>query len=160
MNSKDFNNMYCKPLKALLKLAKNIRNVELCKEGCQEEYYKDKKKIKEIFDIAYRDISKGEEIKDYILYFDGVAVDEPYDGLEFKSEEEEFYYNNAESKLVILIEDDAEFKISFKIKHLKQFNIDYNKVYTVVKYATEITKKSQMHPLKSAWLSSYKLIDY
>lgn len=157
MKNKDFYNMYCKPLKELLNLVKKMKNIELCADGVDKKKYKEEsKKIKELFDATLRDITEKKEINDYILYFDAIAVDEPYDGLEFKDDEEEFYYYNSESKLVFM-DTDGELKICFKIRNLKQFNIDYEKVCTVVKYAIETTKRSQMHPLKSAWLSSYDL---
>lgn len=157
MKNKDFYNMYSKPLKELLNIVKKMRNIELCEDGVSPNKYKeDSQKIKKLFDGALRDILEGEKIDDYILYFDGVAVDD--DDIE-RTVEEEFYYNNSESKLVFM-DPESELKVYFKIRHLKQFNIAYEDVYTVVKYATEMTKRSQMHPLKSAWLSSYELRNY
>ena len=81
-----------------------------------------------------------------MLYFDGTPVDEPYDGLEFKTLEEEFYYNNGNSYLVF--RDTNNFEVTFKIKYLKGY--DFKIVYKVVEKAVNCTKANP-------GLSKYKL---
>ncbi len=91
----------------------------------------DMEKIKMLFNVALDNI--------LLMYFDGRYVIEPYEGLEFKSLEEEFYYNNSNSYLVFKDEESRE--VAFKIKYLKGFNFD--RVYKVVEKAFLYTKN---HP--------------
>ena len=98
-----------------------------------------KERINKLFDIAMNE--------SVIVYFDGRYVEEPYDGLEFKTEEEEFYYYNSSSYIVFV--DDYNFKVRFKIRYLKDKNYKPD-VYKVVEKACIYTKA---HPE----VSDYKL---
>ncbi len=82
----------------------------------------------------------------FIIYFDGRYVDFPYDGLEFKSEKEEFFFNNWNSYIVFV--DDTGFKVRFKIKWMEM--LPYEKVYKLVEIGYYYTKA---HPE----VSKYKL---
>lgn len=97
-----------------------------------------KERINKLFDIAMNET--------VTVYFDGRYVEEPYDGLEFKTEKEEFYYYNSSSYLVFV--DDENFKVRFTIRNIK--NKNYAKVYKVVEKACIYTKA---HPE----VSDYKL---
>ncbi len=97
-----------------------------------------KERINKLFDIAMNET--------VTVYFDGRYVEELYDGLEFKTEKEEFYYYNSSSYLVFV--DDENFKVRFTIRNIK--NKNYAKVYKVVEKACIYTKA---HPE----VSDYKL---
>ena len=97
-----------------------------------------RERIKKLFDIALED--------KFMLYFDGTAVDDPPDGIEFKTIEETFFYNNGNSYLVF--RDSNNFEVAFKIKYLREY--DFQRVYDVTKKATECTKANPS-------LSKYKL---
>lgn len=97
-----------------------------------------KERINKLFDIAMNET--------VTVYFDGRYVEELYDGLEFKTEKEEFYYYNSSSYLVFV--DDEDFKVRFTIRSIK--NKNYAKVYKVVEKACIYTKA---HPE----VSDYKL---
>ena len=65
-------------LKEFLNLDGKSKAYDLNLDNCKNnEYDITKKQIKQLFDIALED--------KFILYFDGVPVDDPYDGLEFKT---------------------------------------------------------------------------
>ena len=117
-----------------LNIDKNIKGIDLS----LDTVYMNRERIRKLFDVALEE--------KFTLYFDGRYVEEPYDGLEFKTLEEEFYYNNGNSYLVF--EDTTGFKVTFKIKCLKEYN--FNKVYKVVEKAVIYTKA---HPE----VSEYKL---
>gem|GEM_PF-5169007 len=105
----------------------------------KDEVEVNKERINKLFDIAMNE--------SVIVYFDGRYVEEPYDGLEFKTEEEEFYYYNSSSYIVFV--DDYNFKVRFKIRYLKHKNYKPD-VYKVVEKACIYTKA---HPE----VSDYKL---
>lgn len=86
--------------------------------------------------LFYLGLSKDNK---FDMYFYGVPVPEPYDGYEFGSEEEEFYYNNSRSYIVF--RDKFNCKVKFKLKTLKYY--DFDLVTEVVKKAIEYTKE---HP--------------
>lgn len=124
-------------LKEYLGVDVKDKRYDLSLDACESKEA-NQKRIKQLFDIALEE--------DFILYFDGVAVDDPYDGLDLSDLKDEFYYNNGNSFLVF--EDKDGFKVSFKIKYLKEY--DYERVYKVTEKAVEYTKK---HPE----VSKYKL---
>lgn len=117
-----------------LDIDKNIKGIDLSLDtvGTNSE------RINKLFDIALEEV--------FLLYYDGRYVEEPYEGLEFETMEEEFYYYNGNSYLVF--EDYTGFKVSFKVKCLKEY--EFSKVYKVVEKACNYTKA---HPE----VSEYKL---
>ena len=116
------------------------KEVDLSLDTChKDEVEVNKERINKLFDIAMNE--------SVIVYFDGRYVEEPYDGLEFKTEEEEFYYYNSSSYIVFV--DDYNFKVRFKIRYLKDKNYKPD-VYKVVEKACIYTKA---HPE----VSDYKL---
>lgn len=115
-------------LKNFLNIDEDVQNKDLSLDACNEKEFEANKKIKNLFDIALEER--------FLLYFDGRYVMEPYDGLEFKTLEEEFYYNNGNSYLVF--SDSNDFKVTFKIKYLREYN--FNMVYKVVEKAVIYTK--------------------
>ena len=126
--------------KDFLNLKTIAQEVDLSLDTChKEEVEVNKERINKLFDIAMND--------SILVYFDGRYVEEPYDGLEFKTEEEEFYYYNSSSYIVFV--DDYNFKVRFKIRYLKDKNYKPD-VYKVVEKACIYTKA---HPE----VSDYKL---
>ena len=126
--------------KDFLNLNTIAQEVDLSLDTChKEEVEVNKERINKLFDIAMND--------SILVYFDGRYVEEPYDGLEFKTEEEEFYYYNGSSYIVFV--DDNNFKVRFKIRYLKDKNYK-PEVYKVVEKACFYTKA---HPE----VSDYKL---
>ncbi len=126
--------------KDFLNLNTIAQEVDLSLDTChKEEVEVNKERINKLFDIAMND--------SILVYFDGRYVEEPYDGLEFKTEEEEFYYYNGSSYIVFV--DDNNFKVRFKIRYLKDKNYKPD-VYKVVEKACIYTKA---HPE----VSDYKL---
>ena len=126
--------------KDFLNLNTIAQEVDLSLDTChKEEVEVNKERINKLFDIAMNE--------SVIVYFDGRYVEEPYDGLEFKTEEEEFYYYNGSSYIVFV--DDNNFKVRFKIRYLKDKNYKPD-VYKVVEKACIYTKA---HPE----VSDYKL---
>lgn len=126
--------------KDFLNLKTIAQEVDLSLDTChKEEVEVNKERINKLFDIAMNE--------SVIVYFDGRYVEEPYDGLEFKTEEEEFYYYNSSSYIVFV--DDYNFKVRFKIRYLKDKNYKPD-VYKVVEKACIYTKA---HPE----VSDYKL---
>ena len=126
--------------KDFLNLKTRAQEVDLSLDTChKEEVEVNKERINKLFDIAMNE--------SVIVYFDGRYVEEPYDGLEFKTEEEEFYYYNSSSYIVFV--DDYNFKVRFKIRYLKDKNYK-PEVYKVVEKACIYTKA---HPE----VSDYKL---
>ena len=126
--------------KDFLNLKTIAQEVDLSLDTChKEEVEVNKERINKLFDIAMNE--------SVIVYFDGRYVEEPYDGLEFKTEEEEFYYYNSSSYIVFV--DDYNFKVRFKIRYLKDKNYK-PEVYKVVEKACIYTKA---HPE----VSDYKL---
>ena len=97
-----------------------------------------KERIKKLFGIALEN--------KFMLYFDGTAVDDPPDGMELTTIEQQFFYNNGNSFLVF--RDDENFEVAFKIKYLREYN--FNKVYEITRIAN---KKTKANPE----LSNYKL---
>ena len=125
--------------KDFLNLKTRAQEVDLSLDTChKEEVEVNKERINKLFDIAMNET--------VTVYFDGRYVEEPYDGLEFKTEKEEFYYYNSSSYLVFV--DDENFKVRFTIRNIK--NKNYAKVYKVVEKACIYTKA---HPE----VSDYKL---
>ncbi len=125
-------------LKEFLNLDGKSKAYDLNLDNCKNnEYDITKKQIKQLFDIALED--------KFILYFDGVPVDDPYDGLEFKTLEEEFYFNNGNSYLVFRDEEGTE--VLFKIKCLKEY--DFEKVY-------KVTEKAVIYTQSNSQISKYK----
>ena len=139
--------------KDFLNLNTIAQEVDLSLDTChKEEVEVNKERINKLFDIAMND--------SILVYFDGRYVEEPYDGLEFKTEEEEFYYYNGSSyeeeefyyyngSSYIVFVDDNNFKVRFKIRYLKDKNYK-PEVYKVVEKACIYTKA---HPE----VSDYKL---
>lgn len=126
--------------KDFLNLNTIAQEVDLSLDTChKEEVEVNKERINKLFDIAMNE--------SVLVYFDGRYVEEPYDGLEFKTEEEEFYYYNGSSYIVFV--DDNNFKVRFKIRYLKDKNYKLE-VYKVVEKACIYTKA---HPE----VSDYKL---
>ena len=126
--------------KDFLNLKTRAQEVDLSLDTChKDEVEVNKERINKLFDIAMNE--------SVIVYFDGRYVEEPYDGLEFKTEEEEFYYYNGSSYIVFV--DDNNFKVRFKIRYLKDKNYK-PEVYKVVEKACFYTKA---HPE----VSDYKL---
>ena len=126
--------------KDFLNLKTRAQEVDLSLDTChKDEVEVNKERINKLFDIAMNE--------SVLVYFDGRYVEEPYDGLEFKTEEEEFYYYNGSSYLVFV--DDYDFKVRFKIRYLKDKNYK-PEVYKVVEKACIYTKA---HPE----VSDYKL---
>ena len=126
--------------KDFLNLKTRAQEVDLSLDTChKDEVEVNKERINKLFDIAMND--------SILVYFDGRYVEEPYDGLEFKTEEEEFYYYNGSSYIVFV--DDNNFKVRFKIRYLKDKNYK-PEVYKVVEKACIYTKA---HPE----VSDYKL---
>ena len=126
--------------KDFLNLKTRAQEVDLSLDTCHEEEVEvNKERINKLFDIAMNET--------VTVYFDGRYVEEPYDGLEFKTEEEEFYYYNSSSYIVFV--DDYNFKVRFKIRYLKDKNYKPD-VYKVVEKACIYTKA---HPE----VSDYKL---
>lgn len=116
-------------LKSFLRVTDEVTEIELGKEKEDKATIEaDINRIKMLFGIALED--------KFVMYFDGGYVDDPYDGLEFKTEEEEFYYNNGRSYLVF--EGDKGFKVRIKIPALKIFS--YQSVCEVVIKAIDYTK--------------------
>ena len=99
-------------LKEFLELDVNVKRYDLSLDACKDKEA-NQKRIKQLFDIALEE--------KFILFFDGVAVDDPYDGLDLSELKDEFYYNNGNSFLVF--EDKDGFKVSFKIKYLKEYDL-------------------------------------
>lgn len=125
--------------KDFLNLKTKAQEVDLSLDTChKEEVEVNKERINKLFDIAMNET--------VTVYFDGRYVEELYDGLEFKTEKEEFYYYNSSSYLVFV--DDENFKVRFTIRSIK--NKNYAKVYKVVEKACIYTKA---HPE----VSDYKL---
>lgn len=125
--------------KDFLNLRTKAQEVDLSLDTCHEEEVEvNKERINKLFDIAMNET--------VTVYFDGRYVEELYDGLEFKTEKEEFYYYNSSSYLVFV--DDENFKVRFTIRNIK--NKNYAKVYKVVEKACIYTKA---HPE----VSDYKL---
>ena len=125
-------------LKEFLNLDGKSKAYDLNLDNCKNnEYDITKKQIKQLFDIALED--------KFILYFDGVPVDDPYDGLEFKTLEEEFYFNNGNSYLVFRDEEGTE--VLSKIKYLKEY--DFEKVY-------KVTEKAVIYTQSNSQISKYK----
>ena len=125
-------------LKEFLNLDGKSKAYDLNLDNCKNnEYDITKKQIKQLFDIALED--------KFILYFDGVPVDDPYDGLEFKTLEEEFYFNNGNSYLVFRDEEGTE--VLFKIKCLKEY--DFEKVY-------KVKEKAVIYTQSNSQISKYK----
>lgn len=125
--------------KDFLNLKTKAQEVDLSLDTCHEvEVEVNKERINKLFDIAMNET--------VTVYFDGRYVEEPYDGLEFKTEKEEFYYYNSSSYLVFV--DDENFKVRFTIRSIK--NKNYAQVYKVVEKACLYTKA---HPE----VSDYKL---
>lgn len=128
-------------LKSFLKITEEVMEIELGKDKTNKATIEaDNDRIKMLFDIALLD--------KFVMYFDGGYVDDPYDGLEFKTEEEEFYYNNGRSYLVF--EDESGFKVRIRIPCLKIF--EYQNVCEVVIKAIEYTKA---HPEVSEYKFFY-----
>jgi len=126
--------------KDFLNLKTKAQEVDLSLDTChKKEVEVNKERINKLFDIAMNE--------SVLVYFDGRYVEEPYDGLEFKTEEEEFYYYNSSSYIVFV--DDYNFKVRFKIRYLKDKNYKPD-VYKVVEKACIYTKA---HPE----VSDYKL---
>ena len=126
--------------KDFLNLKTKAQEVDLSLDTChKKEVEVNKERINKLFDIAMNE--------SVLVYFDGRYVEEPYDGLEFKTEEEEFYYYNGSSYIVFV--DDYDFKVRFKIRYLKDKNYKPD-VYKVVEKACIYTKA---HPE----VSDYKL---
>lgn len=121
-------------LRKFLNIDKNLKGMDLSLDILTDN----KERIKKLFDIALEE--------EFTVYFDGRYVEEPYDGLEFKTIEEEFYYYNSNSYLVF--KDNIGDQVCFKIKFLKEY--DFEKVYKVVEKACNYTKA---HPE----VSEYKL---
>lgn len=96
---------------------------------------RNKEKIKKLIQTAPE--------KRFIIYFDPYPVDEIYDGYEFESEEEEFYYYNKDSSLVF--QDITNFKVRVKISTIKSIksSMTFEEIRTAVKIAADYTKK---HP--------------
>ncbi len=116
--------------KDFLNLKTRAQEVDLSLDTChKDEVEVNKERINKLFDIAMNE--------SVIVYFDGRYVEEPYDGLEFKTEEEEFYYYNSSSYIVFV--DDYNFKVRFKIRYLKDKNYKPD-VYKVVEKACIYTK--------------------
>ncbi len=130
-------------LKKYLNIESKRNDIILCDDEFQKldanQIETEKFKIKMLFDIALD--------SDFIIYFDGRYVIEPYDGLEFKTEEEEFYYNNCKSYIVV-VDEKHNFIVRFRIKWLQ--GLPYEKVYKLVERACNYTKA---HPE----VSDYKL---
>ena len=125
--------------KEFLNLNTIAQEVDLSLDTChKEEVEVNKERINKLFDIAMNET--------VTVYFDGRYVEELYDGLEFKTEKEEFYYYNSSSYLVFV--DDEDFKVRFTIRSIKDKN--YAKVYKVVEKACLYTRA---HPE----VSDYKL---
>ncbi len=126
-------------LKSFLNLKEEGKRKNIDLDDCnEEERVRNEDVIKRLFDIALE--------RRFLIYFDGTAVDEPYDGLEFKNLEDEFYYNNGNSYLVF--RDIQNTEVAFKIKYLKKY--DFKKVYKIVENAVKCT-------MKNPELSKYKL---
>lgn len=126
-------------LRVFLGITEDIKEKDLSLDTCtKEQVDANTRKIKELFDIAL-----DEQVT---VYFDGVYVEEPYEGLEFKTLEEEFYYYNNNSYIVFV--DDSGFKVRFKIRYLQGY--DFDMVYKVTEKACNYTKA---HPN----VSNYKL---
>lgn len=117
-----------------LNIDKNIKGLDLSLDTIDVN----KERIEKLFDVALEE--------KYVIFYDGRFVDDPYDGYEFKTLEEEFYYNNGNSYLVF--EDETGYRVSFKVKCLKEYNFDI--VYKIVEKAVMYTKS---HPE----VSEYKL---
>ena len=111
-------------LRKFLNIDKNLKGMDLSLDTLTDN----KERIKKLFDIALEE--------EFTVYFDGRYVEEPYDGLEFKTIEEEFYYYNSNSYLVCI--DNIGDQVCFKIKFLKEY--DFEKVYEVVEKACNYTK--------------------
>lgn len=125
--------------KGFLGLPKDIKEKDLSFDACKkDEIEANKERIKKLFDVAL-----DEQV---IVYFDGVYSEEPYDGLEFKTLQEEFYFYNNNSYLVFV--DNNDFKVRFRIRYLQ--NYEFEKVYKVTEKACNYTKA---HPE----VSDYKL---
>ena len=107
-------------LKVFLGITEDIKEKDLSLDTCtKEQVDANTRKIKELFDIALDEQTT--------VYFDGVYVEEPYDGLEFKT---------------------LGFKVRFKIRYLQGY--DFDMVYKVTEKACNYTKA---HPN----VSNYKL---
>lgn len=119
-------------LKSFLNIPEEVEKLELGKDRIDKAKVEaDNDRIKMLFDIALED--------KFVMYFKGVYVDDPYDGLEFKNEEEEFYYNNGKSYLVF--RGTTDFEVKIPIPCLKMF--PYSKVRKV---AIKAIKYSNAHP--------------
>ena len=125
-------------LKAFLNLDERPKNPNRKDISLDAQEDVNRERIKKLFDIALED--------KFMLYFDGTAVDDPPDGVEFKTIEEIFFYNNGNSYLVF--RDSNNFEVAFKIKWLREY--DFQTVYDITKKATECTKANPH-------LSKYKL---
>lgn len=126
-------------LRSFLNIPEGVKEIELGKEKTDKAKVEaDNDIIKMLFDIALED--------KFVMYFKGGYVDDPYDGLEFKTEEEEFYYNNGRSYLVFV--GNTGFTVKIKIPCLKMFRYQ-----DVRKVAIKAIKYSNAHP----GLSDYPL---
>lgn len=107
-------------LRSFLNIPEEVEEIELDKYKTDTAKFEaDNDIVKMLFDIALED--------KFVMYFKGGYVDDPYDGLEFKNEEEEFYYNNGKSYLVFV--GDNDFTVKIPIPRLKIF--DYQDVRKV-----------------------------
>ncbi|MBO5477670.1 MAG: hypothetical protein J6A15_07970 [Clostridia bacterium] len=118
-------------LRSFLNIPEEVKEIELGKDKTDTAKFEaDNDIVKMLFDIALED--------KFVMYFKGGYVDDPYDGLEFKTEEEEFYYNNGRSHLVFV--GDNGFTVKIPIPRLKIF--DYQDVRKV---AIKAIKYSNSH---------------
>ena len=101
-------------LKAFLNLDEKPKNPNRKDISLDAEEDINRERIKKLFDIALED--------KFMLYFDGTAVDDPPDGMELTTIEQQFFYNNGNSFLVF--RDDENFEVAFKIKYLREYNFN------------------------------------
>ena len=126
-------------LKEFLEIREDVKNKkDLSLDACNNSVCElNRNRINKLFNIALKE--------DFILFYDGRAVDDYWDGVD-PTPIEEFWHNNGNSYLVF--EDEKGTQVTFKIKYLKEF--DFDLVYKVVEKADKYTRA---HPE----VSSYKL---
>ena len=118
-------------LRSFLNIPEEVEEIKLDRYKIDTAKFEaDNDIVKMLFGIALED--------KFVMYFKGRFVDDPYDGLEFKTEEDEFYYNNGRSDLVFV--GDKGFKVIIPIPRLKIF--DYQDVRKV---AIKAIKYSNSH---------------
>jgi len=105
-------------LKEFLEIREDVKSrKDLSLDACNNsECELNRNRINKLFNIALKE--------DFILFYDGRAVDDYWDGVD-PTPIEEFWHNNGNSYLVF--EDEKGTQVTFKIKYLKEFDLPDSK---------------------------------